>query len=89
MVPQRPPSKDMQPRNIIWASFMPTDEAVPKDETEAAKWYLKAAEQGDAAAQNKLGAMYAKARAWHRVRQRQCAGTGRPPSKEMRTPKAI
>jgi TPR repeat protein len=33
---------------------------VPKDDVEAAKWYGKAAEQGDASAQFNLGMMYAK-----------------------------
>jgi len=33
---------------------------VPQDYAEAAKWYRKAAEQGDANAQSNLGIMYAK-----------------------------
>ena len=33
-------------------------DGVPVDKTEAAKWYRKAAEQGDAEAQNKLGVCY-------------------------------
>jgi TPR repeat protein len=32
---------------------------VPRDLTEAAKWFMKAAEQGDAVAQSRLGNMYA------------------------------
>lgn len=32
---------------------------MPKDDTEGVKWYRKAAEQGDATAQNRLGVMYA------------------------------
>jgi TPR repeat protein len=35
---------------------------VPKDNTEAVKWYRKAAEQGDAKAQGLLGSAYAKGR---------------------------
>ena len=35
---------------------------VPKDYVKAAKWYLKAAEQGYAWAQHKLGVMYANGR---------------------------
>ena len=31
---------------------------VPQDDAEAVKWYHKAAEQGDADAQNNLGVMY-------------------------------
>ena len=31
---------------------------VPEDEAESARWYRKAAEQGDVAAQFKLGGMY-------------------------------
>ena len=34
-------------------------EGVPEDDREAVKWYRKAAEQGDALAQNNLGLMYA------------------------------
>ena len=34
-------------------------EGVPEDDREAAKWYRKAAEQGDASAQFNLGGMYA------------------------------
>ena len=33
---------------------------VPRDDTEAVKWYRKAAEQGDAYTQSNLGIMYAK-----------------------------
>ena len=33
-------------------------EGVPKDYTEAVKWFRKAAEQGNAEAQNLLGSMY-------------------------------
>jgi TPR repeat protein len=33
---------------------------VPQDDTEAVKWYRKAAEQGHAVAQSYLGVMYAK-----------------------------
>jgi uncharacterized protein len=32
--------------------------SVPQDYAEALKWYRKAAEQGDAIAQNNLGVMY-------------------------------
>jgi hypothetical protein len=35
-------------------------DGVPKDSAEAVKWYRKAAEQGNAVAQNNLGAMYAR-----------------------------
>ena len=35
-------------------------QGVPQDYTEAIKWYRKAAEQGDAAAQNHVGLMYAQ-----------------------------
>jgi hypothetical protein len=35
-----------------------TGKGVPKDEVLAERWYRKAAEQDDANAQNKLGAMY-------------------------------
>jgi len=31
---------------------------VPQDDAEAVKWYRKAAEQGDASAQSKLGRLY-------------------------------
>ncbi|MEE9608205.1 MAG: tetratricopeptide repeat protein, partial [Myxococcota bacterium] len=34
-------------------------EGVPEDNTEAVKWFRKAADQGHARAQNKLGMMYA------------------------------
>ena len=37
-----------------------TGDGVPKDSTEAAKWFRKSAEQGDAGAQFYIGAMYAK-----------------------------
>ena len=33
-------------------------EGVPQDDDEAVKWYRKAADQGDASAQNNLGLMY-------------------------------
>jgi TPR repeat protein len=36
-----------------------TGEGVPENDTEAVKWYRKAAEQGHAAAQYNLGVMYA------------------------------
>jgi TPR repeat protein len=52
-------------------------QGVPKDDAEAVKWYRKAAEQGNAGAQDKLGAMYADGRGvpkddaeavrWHRM----------------------
>jgi hypothetical protein len=32
---------------------------VPKDDTEAVKWFRKAADEGDAQAQTELGSMYA------------------------------
>jgi len=35
-----------------------TGEGVPQDDVEAASWYRKAADQGDADAQNNLGVMY-------------------------------
>ena len=35
---------------------------VPRDEVEAVRWYHRAAEQGSAAAQNNLGAMYSEGR---------------------------
>jgi TPR repeat protein len=35
---------------------------VPQDDAEAVRWYRKAAEQGDAEAQGKLGVMYANGR---------------------------
>ena len=38
---------------------MPMGEGVPRDDAEAARWYLKAAEQGDADAQFNLGVMHA------------------------------
>ena len=51
-------------------------QGVPQDYTEANRWYLKAAEQGDVRAQYSLGYMYAKgqgvpqdyieARRWYR-----------------------
>ena len=34
-------------------------DGVPKDPGQAAQWYLKAAEQGNAVAQNNLGVLYA------------------------------
>ncbi|MEW6303972.1 MAG: tetratricopeptide repeat protein, partial [Verrucomicrobiota bacterium] len=37
-----------------------TGSGVPKNHEEAAKWFLKAAQQGDADAQCQLGKMYAK-----------------------------
>jgi TPR repeat protein len=52
-------------------------DGVPKDSAEAVKWFRKAAEQGNAVAQNILGAMYARgdgvpkdlvqAHAWHNI----------------------
>ncbi len=35
-------------------------QGVPQDQPEAFKWYLKAAEQGNALGQNNLGEMYAQ-----------------------------
>jgi TPR repeat protein len=35
-------------------------EGVPENDAEAVKWYRKAAEQGDAKAQNNLGSRYAQ-----------------------------
>jgi TPR repeat protein len=37
-------------------------QGVPQDYTEAARWYRKAAEQGDASAQCNLGYMYDRGR---------------------------
>jgi len=37
-------------------------EGVPQDDAEAVKWYRRAADQGDAKAQDNLGAMYATGR---------------------------
>ncbi len=37
-------------------------EGVPQDDTEAARWFRLAGEQGDANAQNNIGAMYAAGR---------------------------
>ncbi|NIP71513.1 MAG: sel1 repeat family protein, partial [Gammaproteobacteria bacterium] len=48
------------------AVYTPFDETstngkgVPKDQSEAVKWYREAAEQGDANAQINLGVMYQK-----------------------------
>jgi TPR repeat protein len=39
-----------------------TGRGVPKDYTAALSWYRKAADQGDASAQNNLGSMYAAGR---------------------------
>jgi len=44
------------------ASSTLTGEGVPQDYGEAAKWYRKAADQGNAKAQYHLGLMYAKGR---------------------------
>ena len=53
-----------------------------QDEAEAVRWYRKAAEQGDAAAQYNLGWMYERAgAAGARTRPRRCGGTARPPSR--------
>ena len=49
---------------------------VSPDYEEAAKWYLKAGEQGDADAQNNLGLMYADGRGVPRdCRTANCGGT--------------
>ena len=46
---------------------------VPENDTEAVKWYRKAAEQGDASAQYNLGVMYANGWGRSRGRCRSCA----------------
>ena len=44
--------------NTIWVLMYAEGEGVAQDHTEAVKWYQKVADQGVAAAQNKLGVMY-------------------------------
>jgi len=46
----------LMPR-IIWVRGYQNGRGVPQDDAEAIKWYLKAAEKGDAAARNNLGWM--------------------------------
>ena len=47
------------PRQIsLWELMYANRQGVPQDYIEAEKWYRKAAEQGDASAQNNLGLMY-------------------------------
>jgi TPR repeat protein len=62
-------------------------EGIPQDHAEASKWFRKAAEQGDAKAQNNLGVMharglgvpldYAEAAKWFRKAADQGDGKGR------------
>ena len=49
-------------RSSIWGYMYDTGEGVPKNDTEAVRWYRMAAEQGDATAQVNLGLMYANGR---------------------------
>ena len=68
-----------------WALKYTNGEGVPEDDSEAVKWYRKAAEQGNASAQFNLGIKYAngegvpeddsEAVKWYRRGRR--AGTGR------------
>ena len=63
-----------------------TGRGVERDYAEAAKWYLKAAEQGFAPAQNHLAMMYYSGRG---VGQdyREAAGTARPRSRVTSMPR--
>ena len=53
-----PPSRDMPRRSSFWGYMYSTGRGVPKDNTEAVRWYRMAAEQGLARAQCRLGGMY-------------------------------
>ena len=48
----------MRERNSTSGFRYATGQGVPQDRAEAARWYRKAAEQGDADAQFNLGLMY-------------------------------
>ena len=48
--------------NTSWVSKYRDGTGMPQDDTEAVKWFRKAAEQGDASAQNDLGVMYQNGR---------------------------
>jgi TPR repeat protein len=54
---------------------------VQQDDTQAVAWYRKAAEQGDASAQQSLGYMYVKGRGVPKITVRQFAGIAKPPNR--------
>ena len=54
-----------------------------KDYAEAMRWYRKAADQGNAAAQNNIGGCTRMAGAWRRTTPRRCAGIARRPTRDM------
>ena len=58
-------------------------QGVKRDHAEAVRWFRKAAEQGQAKAHYNLGVMYANGQGVRQDHPRPCAGTGRPPSKDM------
>ena len=49
-----------KPRQAYLGFMYDNGDGVPEDNTEAVKWYRKAAEQGHVKAQSNLGLMYAK-----------------------------
>ena len=62
--------------------------AVTKDHQQAVSWYRKAAEQGNAAAQNNLGWAYRQGIGVGRVTVRPSNGTARPLTKGTQVPRA-
>jgi TPR repeat protein len=72
--------------NTHWASVTRKGEGVPKDEAEAFKWCLKAAEQNLAEAQVSLVPATSKAAALTRITSKRLSGFGKPPSRVLRKP---
>ena len=62
---------------------------VAQDDAQAVAWYRKAAEQGDAAAQNNLGWMTSTAVAWRKTTRRPWLDTARRRSRAKPLAKTI
>ena len=79
----RPQNRDYADAQYNLGLMYANGEGVPEDDAEAVHWYRKAAEQGDANAQNNLGVMYdIWRRCARRMMPRPCAGSARPQNRD-------
>ena len=81
----KPPIRVTRKLNTLSANMYYYGQGVPQDDSEAAAWYRKAAEQGYAQAQPVLGYMYFQGKGVQRKTLRLPGGTGKLPNRGTET----